>query len=518
MKPNTTLRSYRSDLWRNALPIAAMLLAQAGHAQTIFLETFDGGASTTGFTVDQTNTTDCRWEYAPDSAGAFDFSIDFGGFWPAGPGFDSSFVFLDSDACGGTGVVVDSYLYSALFDASATGSYTLAFSQQFRARLASFASVQVSPDGGSTWTEVLNETTDNVGYPNPAVVTTIDITAAAAGSAAAQLRFEFSAGWDWWWALDSISVSHAGCAFPTNLAVSNVTTSGATFAWDDIGSAGYEWVVTTGPVPDGSNGVATGDGSNLTASGLTEATTYYVYVRSLCNGGGNSAWSSGVPFTTAITNDECVGASLVNVNIDAVCDSTTHGTVIGATASGVTSTCTGTADDDVWFTFTANAAVHHISLINLTGSTQDMFFAVWSGPCASLVLVPNSCSDPQDAEIGGLVAGQTYDLQVYTWTSTTGQTSQFDVCIGPSNTIGIQEREEASALRLFPNPTNGILALDYAGTGAVSMRVYDVLGQVLSQRPMTSSIDVASLSKGTYMLALIDREGRIIARRPFVKE
>ena len=179
----------------------------AGSAQTLWLEEFDGGASTTGFWVDSTNVTDCRWEFAPDSVSVYDFSQDFSGFWPAGPGFDSSFVFLDSDACGGTGVVVDSYLYSAPFDASGLGTYMLHFTHQFRARLASFCRVEASADG-ATWTQVANYTSTDVGYPNPAVADSVDITTATANSATAQVRFEFNAGWDWWWALDSISVTY----------------------------------------------------------------------------------------------------------------------------------------------------------------------------------------------------------------------------------------------------------------------------------------------------------------------
>ena len=190
------------------IAVVALGTARPVQAQTLWLEEFDGGASTTGFWVDSTNVTDCRWEYAPDSVGANDFSQDFGGFWPAGAGFDSSFVFLDSDACGGTGVVVDSYLYSAPFDASGLGTYKLHFSHQFRARLSSFCRIEVSADG-STWTQVANFTSTDVGYPNPAVADSADITVASANSATTQVRFQFNAGWDWWWALDSISVTHA---------------------------------------------------------------------------------------------------------------------------------------------------------------------------------------------------------------------------------------------------------------------------------------------------------------------
>ncbi|MCB0790724.1 MAG: T9SS type A sorting domain-containing protein [Flavobacteriales bacterium] len=174
--------------------------------QTLWLETFDGGTSTTGFTVDN-NTSDCYWVYAPDSVHTgMSFNQDFGGAWPAGPGFDSSFVFLDSDECGGTSVTVNSFLNSPVFDASTAGNYFLHFSQQFRSRLQSFTRIEAY--NGTIWTEVYYVTGTDIGYPNPARDTTVDVTAGLGGSATAQVRFQFSAGWDWWWALDSISVTY----------------------------------------------------------------------------------------------------------------------------------------------------------------------------------------------------------------------------------------------------------------------------------------------------------------------
>jgi Secretion system C-terminal sorting domain len=204
MKQTTTLSTSASYL----LLAAALLQTIASNAQqqTLWLEEFDGGATTTGFWVDSTNVTDCRWEYAPDSVSLFDFNQDFSGSWPAGPGFDSSFVFLDSDACGGTSVVVNSYVTSAPFDASDVGVYVLHYTHQFRARLASFCRIEASPDG-ITWTEVGYYFGTDVGYPNPAVIDSVDITVATGASANALVRFQFSAGWDWWWALDSVSVT-----------------------------------------------------------------------------------------------------------------------------------------------------------------------------------------------------------------------------------------------------------------------------------------------------------------------
>ena len=138
-------------------------------------------------------------------------------------------------------------------------------------------------------------------------------------------------------------------------------------------------------------------------------------------------------------NDECEGAIALDINPDASCAIFTSATTQSATASAADSAgCGGTEDDDVWFSFVASDTIQSISLINVAGSTTDLFHSLWTGDCAALTLVPGSCSDANASKPTGLTAGQTYYLRVYTSTATTGQTTSFDVCIGtppppPSN-------------------------------------------------------------------------------------
>lgn len=130
-----------------------------------------------------------------------------------------------------------------------------------------------------------------------------------------------------------------------------------------------------------------------------------------------------------VINDEACCATPVTVNPDANCGSVTAGTVNNATPSFNTSTCGGTEDDDVWFSFVATNTTHYVDLLNISGSTTDMYHSVYGGTCnstgASLV-----CSDPNSSTVTGLTIGNTYYIRVYTWTSTGGQTSIFDVCVG----------------------------------------------------------------------------------------
>ncbi len=165
-------------------------------------------------------------------------------------------------------------------------------------------------------------------------------------------------------------------------------------------------------------------------------TTYYVYI-----GHYNSGSTTTGTFTISRTciappaNDNCAGAIAATVNGDLLCGSVTPGTVVGASASGPAG-CAGTADDDVWFSFSATSTVHNFDLLNVAGSVTNMVMEVFSGACGSLASI--ACSDPNSAQFSGFTIGQTYYLRVFTNTATGGQNTTFDVCIGtppppPSN-------------------------------------------------------------------------------------
>lgn len=80
------------------------------------------------------------------------------------------------------------------------------------------------------------------------------------------------------------------------------------------------------------------------------------------------------------------------------------------------------------------------------------------------------------------------------------------------NTTGIRHQPTASALKLFPNPSNGVFQLELdKGTPAsyVQLEVYDIQGtkvyavRNLEQKPV-HEIDLTSLSKGLYTIRISD--------------
>lgn len=131
-------------------------------------------------------------------------------------------------------------------------------------------------------------------------------------------------------------------------------------------------------------------------------------------------------------NDNCSGAIPLTINPDTSCGSITPGNILGATASAVEGlSCSGSEDDDVWFSFIATETSHQISFLNITGSTLNINHSLWTGPdCNNLSLVPESCSDINSSSPTGLFVGQAYYLRVYTNTPNPFHTTAFNVCVG----------------------------------------------------------------------------------------
>lgn len=193
------------------------------------------------------------------------------------------------------------------------------------------------------------------------------------------------------------------------------------------------------------------DPNTSTVSGLTVGNTYFVRVYTWTSTAGQtSTFNICVSTPVVPPNDECTGAVALTVNPTTTCATQTAGTINGATPSAQANGCGGTADDDVWYSFVATATSHTISLNNITGSTSDMYISVYGGSCgtpgAALV-----CSDPESTSLSGLTIGNTYFVRVYSWTSTTGQTSSFNICVGTPVVPTNNECTGATALTVNPD-------------------------------------------------------------------
>ena len=97
----------------------------------------------------------------------------------------------------------------------------------------------------------------------------------------------------------------ASCNQPTAVTSSLVTTTSASIGWTAPATApanGYNYIVSTSNTAPTAMSTATGSTAagttNAALSGLTPATQYYVFVRSVCSATDSSSWTQAFSFTT----------------------------------------------------------------------------------------------------------------------------------------------------------------------------------------------------------------------------
>lgn len=129
-------------------------------------------------------------------------------------------------------------------------------------------------------------------------------------------------------------------------------------------------------------------------------------------------------------NDNCVNAVVLTPNASTNCQTPTSGTTVNATSFNAAAPCTGTADDDVWYSFVATSSFHTITVTGNTGF--DPVLNLRSGPCTNTVSL--ACADKTGAAgtesitYTGFTVGTQYFVRVYSFFNGTGQ-GTFNICV-----------------------------------------------------------------------------------------
>jgi hypothetical protein len=160
----------------------------------------------------------------------------------------------------------------------------------------------------------------------------------------------------------------------------------------------------------------------------TNGQQYYIYI-SHYNPGSTTTGTFTISRTcvTPPTNNNCSSAPSLTVNSSTTCTSTTNGTTVGATQSSTS--CVGTADDDVWYSFVATQTSQTITVT--PGTMSDAVFQVYSGTCSgltSLACIDNTLgSSSETTTVTSLTIGSTYYVRVHSYGNGTGQ-GTFSIC------------------------------------------------------------------------------------------
>ncbi|WP_335975446.1 T9SS-dependent choice-of-anchor J family protein [Gaetbulibacter jejuensis] len=304
------------------------------------------------------------------------------------------------------------------------------------------------------------------------------------------------------------------CLEPSAMTANNITSTSADLSWT-LGDAESMWNLEWKAGADFNPGAGEEDGSdsvsgspeyNSQLTGLTANTEYYVYYQADC-GGETSDWVA-FTFTTPAAppaNDECLGAIELTVEgeiADLPSATQIPGTIAGATDSGIAAP-TGTANDDVWYSFTATATDINIDVTD----DFDGVIQLFSGDCNNLTSIEY---DDYDSTYGNprisrtdFVVGQTYYVRVYYYYSGTPTSSDFTIALwSTSEVLSVGDVEENSQFTYFPNPVNDKLTLN-AQSNIQNVAVYNMLGQeVINASPNTldAEVDMVNLNSGAYFV------------------
>lgn len=258
------------------------------------------------------------------------------------------------------------------------------------------------------------------------------------------------------------------------------------------------------------------NGSGVTnISGLQSNTNYLLQI---FNGGGPyfgsfdiciSADSTANEPPTPVTNDECDNPIMLT---EGNACNYTAASVYGATETIPSDSCNNffsSAALDVWFSFVCTNPVTTIEV-------DPMFDPVLQlrDECGGGTIL--GCSDNVGAlddeyiTTSDLVVGSTYYVRVYPFGSSIPADPNFSICVYEGQYVGINELTHENEFKLYPNPTNGNLNIDYNLDVEGSIRIINGIGQIVMSKELTKSVSLNNLDKGIYLVNIIGNEGKVL--------
>lgn len=320
---------------------------------------------------------------------------------------------------------------------------------------------------------------------------------------------------------------------PTNLTASNVTQTTVDLAWsastDNVGVTGYD-------VYQGASLLGTVTGTSATATGLTASTSYSFSVRAKDAAGNISGASNVVTITTE-------SASIT------YCDSYSSNSSrewIQTVQLGNINNNSGNNDGYVDFTNLSTTLVKGANnSITITpgwsGKNQRETYQVWidlnqdgsfdgSGELVvstnrtSASSVSRSFTIPSSALDGSTrmrISMKRNNSASSCDAYTNGEVEDYTVVIsgnGGQNYGYTTINDSDAQFMIYPNPVKGsdlhIQLLDADGT---ETKVFNILGQIVTQQAFNSTLDVSHLNSGVYFIEVITKDG-LTFRKRFIKE
>ena len=452
-----------------------------------------------------------------------------------GAGFDANFAMFDSDA-GGVNDNTDenaSLTTPSIDISAATGNLFLELDEQYRAlggpnSAGSGHWIETSVDGGTNWSNLVYDSA-NVGYPNPAVHTSYDLSAYI-GNANILIRFHWTGSWDWWWAIDNVVVvSFPACVAAPNAGTANASVGGQACDGVDFtlsltgASSGplvtYQWQSSS----DNLNWFDIAGATSVNAVVAQSSATYY-HCNVTCSGftaTSNSLYVDMNPPSTcycaathivtctgtgAITNVDITGTTLNNPS---VCDELTALAYTFWPPAGVTTAnlTRGSAYDfnvttdnnniiSIWIDYDANGIFDptewvQVSTTSVSGTPNTVNWMVPSGAIVG----------PTWMRVRARLSGNPNGSGDACLSFGSGESE--DYIIGIEFNVGVNEMTQINGVSFFPNPTAGKLSIFFHdNSSGTTIQMYDPLGNLVKsskvENALRADIDISDLSNGAY--------------------
>ncbi len=81
-----------------------------------------------------------------------------------------------------------------------------------------------------------------------------------------------------------------------------------------------------------------------------------------------------------------------------------------------------------------------------------------------------------------------------------------------NSALGGLESEERTTLKTYPNPTSGIISINYSAADFDAFRLYNQLGQTMLSGQIQTQIDISNLPKGVYFLHISGKKKSVVEK------
>lgn len=297
----------------------------------------------------------------------------------------------------------------------------------------------------------------------------------------------------WYLTLDDFSMIEMNltCAVPTNLAVSAITSSGATATWT-AGGAESQWEVAYKPTASSTWNSVFVSAPTYNFSTLTAATAYDVKVRAICGVGDTSTYTAIVNFTT--------GTQSCNVPTNLHTTAVTTNTASLAWTAGGTETSWELdyklTSASTWTTVTVNTTPSHVLNTLLPATAYNVrvraicgtgLFSTYTSVVSFTTATP-PCNMPTNLQVPS--AGITDQTAVVTWIAG-GTETQWQVeykLVSSSNwtTMSISTSTTQLLQGLQSNSTYEVRVKALCGNG--------------NESPFTTPISFTTTGAGTFTI------------------